>query len=620
MEKKKNARNAMGRCFKGSIMNCNHANIMCKVLLFLIIIFFLGGCRESLLNKEPLDDVVQQVTLSLKSAGPDFTIAIIPDPQYYTSSQNGGTPAMLTAQTDWIIANKTTENIAYVACVGDISDHGDTYTSEWTNATNAFYDLDAASIPYGMAVGNHDQSPNTGYPLSCATAKFNQYFGVSHFSGKSYYGGHYGSNNDSHYDLFTAGGINWIAIYIEYDSHGEDGANMNTWAYNLLGTYANRKAIIVSHMLIDATGDWGTTGSTYEQGHILYDRVKNRSNVVMMLGGHFAGESYREDIYMGQTTIRTYLADYQGWTNGGNGYMRLMKFSVTNNTVSVRTYSPYLNVWQTDANSQFTKPLFPAMYGQYKATCDFTGDGATDFGVFRPSNGNWYINGLNGGAGTLFGQSGDIPVPADYNGDGTADLAYFRPSNGNWYKMGETPVLYGQTGDIPVPGDYNGDGRASLALFRPSDRKWYIQGYAGFEYGVATDIPVPGDYNGDGVTDIAQFRPSTGFWYVYGVSAFAYGQSGDIPVPGDYNGDGKTDCSVFRPSTGDWYVLPNAPVHVGQAGDIPAPGDYDGNGTTDMAYYRGGTLYVIGGANVTLGTTDDKILNLPYAIRKVFFP
>ncbi len=51
---------------------------------------------------------------------------------------------------------------------------------------------------------------------------------------------------------------------------------------------------------------------------------------------------------------------------------------------------------------------------------------------------------MNGIAGsTSWGKSGDVAVPGDYNGDGTTDFAVFRPSNGRWYVngiAGSTPV------------------------------------------------------------------------------------------------------------------------------------------------------------------------------------
>ena len=69
-------------------------------------------------------------------------------------------------------------------------------------------------IPYGICVGNHDQGI-VGDPNSTAIY-YNQYFGTARFNGRTYYGGHYGANNDNHYELFSAGGINFIHISLEY--------------------------------------------------------------------------------------------------------------------------------------------------------------------------------------------------------------------------------------------------------------------------------------------------------------------------------------------------------------------------------------------------------------------
>ena len=56
-----------------------------------------------------------------------FSIAVIPDSQYYLAqAQLGGTFDMFKAQIDWIQKNQEKENIAYVAHMGYITDHGDT--------------------------------------------------------------------------------------------------------------------------------------------------------------------------------------------------------------------------------------------------------------------------------------------------------------------------------------------------------------------------------------------------------------------------------------------------------------------------------------------------------------
>ena len=49
-----------------------------------------------------------------------------------------------------------------------------------------------------------------------ALPSINHYFGVAHFQGKSYYGGHYGSDNTRNYELFSAGGMDFIIIHLGY--------------------------------------------------------------------------------------------------------------------------------------------------------------------------------------------------------------------------------------------------------------------------------------------------------------------------------------------------------------------------------------------------------------------
>jgi hypothetical protein len=47
------------------------------------------------------------------------------------------------------------------------------------------------------------------------------------------------------------------------------------------------------------------------------------------------------------------LADYQDYPNGGNGWLRIMEVYPEINEVKVKTYSPYLNQFKTDPDSEF---------------------------------------------------------------------------------------------------------------------------------------------------------------------------------------------------------------------------------------------------------------------------
>ena len=116
-------------------------------------------------------------------------------------------------------------------------------------------------------------------------------------------------------------------------------------------------------------------------------------------------------------------------------------------------------------------------------------------GIFRNSDGNWYL---------------------DYNNTGVIDKT----------------VRLGQVGDIPVVGDWQGTGKDGIAIFRPSTGYWYfdynLDGIVNnsFRYGGSTDQIINGNWNGTGKDGIAIFRPSTGYWYF------------------DYNLDGIIDKSL----------------------------------------------------------------------------
>ena len=185
--------------------------------------------------------------------GEDFTIIAMPDTQHYTNNPNNY--ANFSAQTQWIVNNTDSRNIVFVTGLGDIVENGNTNLSEWQLADDAYSLIEdplttllAQGIPYGLAVGNHDQSPNGG-GNTASTSLYNQFFGISRFTGRDYYGGHYGTDNDNNYELFSAGGMDFIIIHFEYDTTPEQA--VLDWADGLLTTYSNRRAMATTHYMIN---------------------------------------------------------------------------------------------------------------------------------------------------------------------------------------------------------------------------------------------------------------------------------------------------------------------------------------------------------------------------------
>ena len=262
---------------------------------------------------------------------------------------------------------------------------------------------------------------------------------------------------------------------------------------------------------------------------------------------------------------------------------------------------------------------------------DYDGDGKTDFAIWRPSEGNFWLLRSTAGAGAIqWGQNGDTPIAADLTGDRMSDIIAFRPGATTsdfsmFYTLGTPGYGYsgypwGTQGDIPVMGDFNGDGKSDSAVYRPSESTFYLllsddpNPVRVLPFGTAGDIPFAGDFIGDGRSDLALYRPSNGTWYIAEAQgdpntesiATPWGLSTDKPVAADYDGDNKDDIAVYRPSTGVWYILESQTQQIrivqwGGPTDVPVPGDYDGDSKYDIAIFNNGQWWVLQSSGGAIG-------------------
>ncbi|MBL0340819.1 MAG: T9SS type A sorting domain-containing protein [Bacteroidetes bacterium] len=285
---------------------------------------------------------------------PPFTIVPLPDTQFYVSELWGGTNEVLKSQTNWIVANQSGRNIKYVTQMGDCVQNGDNGgdDTEWRRADTAFAILEdpfttglMQGIPFSVSVGNHDQIPKG--TATGTTIFYNQFFGTSRFGGRSYYGGHYGLNNDNHFSLFSASGMDFVEVSLEYDGAANPNPAVLNWADSIIQAYPNRRAIVTSHYILNVDGSFGI------QGQAIYDQLKDNPNLFLMLCAHMHDEFVRKDVYNGNT-VYTILSDYQTRSYGGYGWLKILEFRPEINKILVKTYSPFLDLYETDSNSEYT--------------------------------------------------------------------------------------------------------------------------------------------------------------------------------------------------------------------------------------------------------------------------
>lgn len=286
------------------------------------------------------------------AAQDNFTIIAMPDTQHYCD--DGPTAeANFYAQTQWIVDNRVSKNIVFVTGLGDIvqnafdSVHWNIADSAYSLIENPMTTTLMDGIPYGLAVGNHDQWDKR---ITGDTDSFNIIFGTDRFASRGYYGGGFpATKNDNSYQLFSGGGLDFIIIHLEFDetdpitSHHED---VLEWADGLLTTFSDRRAIISSHYMIDRGNQADGDADFGDQGETIFDSLSHHENLFLMLCGHEATEGERADVVgtaPNQHTIYTLLSDYQNQPAGGNGWLRIMEFSPANNTITVSTFSPTIN-------------------------------------------------------------------------------------------------------------------------------------------------------------------------------------------------------------------------------------------------------------------------------------
>lgn len=295
----------------------------------------------------------------------DFTLVFLPDTQFYSQDY----PSTWTSQTNWIVNNKSSLNIQAVIGEGDVVD--DDLTAQWDNADAGIAVLDTdGTIPYLLAIGNHDYdgSDGSGTAKSRATTGFNALLPQSRYTSQSWWNGDFyeASKTENAYLLLTIGSVDYIIISLEFGPR--DG--VLTWANGLLSTYSTRRAIVVSHGIVYYDGSFTTVGDDYNasdytldgdinDGIQVYDSLKQNENLWLISSGHQISGSNpigarRLDVATPGNTVHSFVANYQQITNGGNGYLRLLKVYPSKKYAEALTYSTTLDSYMATAGHQYS--------------------------------------------------------------------------------------------------------------------------------------------------------------------------------------------------------------------------------------------------------------------------
>jgi len=264
----------------------------------------------------------------------NFTIIVLPDTQYYSESHSD----IFDAQTQWIVDNIESMDIIFVTHLGDVVDDWSDM-NQWDNASRSMSLLDG-NVPWGILAGNHDG-------VLPEHNNFDKYFGLSRFSDESWYGGAYQGSNKNNYQLFSAGVDDYLILHLQYDPNDD----VLEWANDVIDSYPNRRVLVSTH---EYMGDHSFPSLT-SIGDQIWEKLvsPNADQILLVLCGHLSLEQHRTDTIEGYD-VHQMVSDYQNRPNGGNGWLRILEFSPLQDKIFVKTYSPYLDEFENDSNSEFT--------------------------------------------------------------------------------------------------------------------------------------------------------------------------------------------------------------------------------------------------------------------------
>ncbi len=288
-----------------------------------------------------------------------FSIIIIPDTQHYKgrgtkaepNSKDPVTNLTFEKWTDWIAANLDRQRVAFVSHVGDIVDKNEKV--QWAVARGCM-DKIHGKVPYGITVGNHDMRCGAG-----DSTLFQEVFPKSRFESFDWYAGCFANpdgkpalsgNNANSAQLFEAEGLKFVALQIECNAPDD----VLVWADSVLRKYADRRAIVTTHMdlgpaekpktsrdyfdLPKGRMNWikchGKRGNTSIQ---MWEKCfRKHENLFMICSGDQSRtQAYRLITVGGHgNTVHALVSDY------GKSGLRVMRFVPMKNLIEVRTWDP----------------------------------------------------------------------------------------------------------------------------------------------------------------------------------------------------------------------------------------------------------------------------------------
>ena len=243
-----------------------------------------------------------------------FSIVWITDTQYLVYE-----PDAYRELGEWIASQREAENICYVVGTGDIVQTFDMeyQWEEFGKFRAAFRD----QIPDIYIAGNHDMRLKD----STFGLFVDHLYGEGGTEEQSYHAG------QGKYELFSAGGIDWLIIGMSF-GYGKEEAQ---WVKSVLDAYPDRNAILLFHDYLFRNGDLVKNAKT-----MFSVALEPSANAKLVLCGHNTGFYIRTDEREnGKSYMQTIFCNRQSFERQ-QGCIQLLRFDTVRGVINFEYFSP----------------------------------------------------------------------------------------------------------------------------------------------------------------------------------------------------------------------------------------------------------------------------------------
>ena len=290
---------------------------------------------------------------------------LLPDTQYYTEKY----PDVLDSQINWVVRHAG--EIDMVIQQGDLTQNNN--EKEWQLIQAGFNKLNG-KLPYVLAVGNHDMGSGPGkFADTRNTELYNRFFPLSQMKQLPSFGGIFEEGKlDNAYYFLRKGNTKWLILTLEFGPRN----SVLDWANNLVARYADHIVVLNTHSYLysDSTrqgpGDnWrpqaygvgkDTGVQTVNDGEQIWEKLVRRNpNIRFVFSGHVLNSgvgtliSVNDHGYYVYQMLANFQSEVKGSVRGGNGYLRILDIDAKSRTLSVSTYSPYVNQYMDSPAHRF---------------------------------------------------------------------------------------------------------------------------------------------------------------------------------------------------------------------------------------------------------------------------